>query len=92
LTSGIVAKSILKQLHVSEVNSRSTHDPLSSASIDAFEKVASLIPEHIPIILESTVQEMDVEREIVNARLALPLPPSSNRGNARIANLQRAIA
>jgi hypothetical protein len=63
----------LGQLHVSEVNSRSTHDPLSSASIDAFEKVASLVPEHIPVILESTVQESDIEREIDLARQALPI-------------------
>src|SRR5258707_7181853 len=33
----------LRQLHVSEVNSRSTHDPLSSAAIDAFRAVSSLI-------------------------------------------------
>jgi hypothetical protein len=37
----------LQQLHVSEVNSRSTHDPLSNAAIDAFKAVASLIPENI---------------------------------------------
>lgn len=82
----------LRQLHVSEVNSRSTHDPLSSASVDAFEKVASLVPEYIPIILESPVQDIHVEQEIVHARLALPVPPSGNQGNAQIANLQRAIA
>jgi len=35
----------LGQLHVSEVNSRSTHDPLSDAAVSAFEKIAFLIPE-----------------------------------------------
>jgi hypothetical protein len=82
----------LGQLHVSEVNSRSTHDPLSSASIDAFEKVATLIPENIPVILESTVQEVDVEREIELARQALPVPSSRDREKTRVANHQRAIA
>jgi len=82
----------LKQLHVSEVNSRSTHDPLSSASIDAFRKVACLIPENIPVILESTVQEIGVKREIDLARQALPVPSSHNRETARVAGQQQAIA
>jgi len=80
----------LRQLHVSEVNSRSTHDPLSSASITAFEIVAPLVPEHIPIILESPVQEMEVRQEIKRARLALPVLSDSDR--ARVAGHQRAIA
>jgi hypothetical protein len=61
----------LKQLHVSDVNSRSTHDPLSDASIGAFEKISYLIPEDVPVILESPVQENEVELEIEQARLAL---------------------
>ena len=82
----------LKQVHLSDVNSRSTHDPLSSSSIDAFEKVACLIPENTPVILESPVQESDVEQEIEHARLALPVPSSSDRGKIRAATLHRAIA
>jgi hypothetical protein len=35
---------------VSEVNSRSTHDPLSNAAIEAFRAVSSLIPENTPVI------------------------------------------
>jgi hypothetical protein len=63
----------LKQLHVSEVNSRSTHDPLSDVSTRSFEKISHLIPEHIPVILESPVTEAEVDAEIDRARLALPL-------------------
>jgi hypothetical protein len=80
----------LRQLHVSEVNSRSTHDPLSSASITAFEMVAGLVPEHIPIILESPVQEAEVRQEIERVRLALPILSDSD--GARAAGHQRAIA
>ena len=68
----------LRQLHVSEVNSRSTHDPLSEASIRAFEEVSQLIPEEVPVILESPVGETEVEAEIEHARLALPVGASSN--------------
>ena len=82
----------LRQLHVSEVNSRSTHDPLSSASIDAFRTVCSLIPENIPLILESPVREEDINREIELARLALPVSPTGGRANTRGASLQSAIA
>jgi hypothetical protein len=80
----------LRQLHVSEVNSRSSHDPLSSASIAAFEMVAFLVPEDIPIILESPVQEAEVRQEIERARLALPILSDSDRGRA--AGHQGAIA
>src|SRR5205823_6484742 len=34
----------LVQLHVSEVNTKSSHDPLSIASIKAFNKIYQLIP------------------------------------------------
>jgi hypothetical protein len=73
----------LKQLHVSEVNSRSTHDPLSCVSIGAFEKISHLIPERVPVILESTVAETEVESEIERARLALPLDASANGTRSR---------
>ena len=76
---------------MSEVNSRSTHDPLSGAAIDAFRAVASLIPENIPIILESPVREEDINREMEQARLALPVLPAGGRANTR-AGLQSAIA
>jgi hypothetical protein len=68
----------LGQLHMSEVNSRSTHDPLSSASIRAFEKISQLVPEEVPIILESPVPAKDVNAEIENARAALPSRKTTN--------------
>lgn len=68
----------LGQLHVSEVNSRSTHDPLSGASISAFEKIAYLIPEDVPVILESPVPPESINAEIEHARLALPVNLSDN--------------
>ncbi|HEY6255231.1 MAG TPA: hypothetical protein VIY51_05500, partial [Xanthobacteraceae bacterium] len=40
----------LRQVHISEVNSRSKHDALSYSSIVAFREVAQLIPEHVPVI------------------------------------------
>lgn len=63
----------LKQVHVSEVNARSKHDPLSFTSILAFQQVAHLIPESVPLILETPVLEAEIEQEIAKAREALPV-------------------
>ncbi len=62
----------LCQVHVSEVNTRSKHDVLSFASIQAFQEVAHLIPVDIPLILETPVAEEDMEAEIGKVLQALP--------------------
>jgi hypothetical protein len=62
----------LCQVHVSEVNTRSKHDVLSFASIQAFQEVAHLIPVNIPLILETPVAEEDMEEEIARLLQALP--------------------
>jgi len=63
----------LRQVHVSEVNSRSKHDALSYSSMIAFREVAHLIPEQVPLILETPVCESDMDAEINKVREALPL-------------------
>jgi hypothetical protein len=63
----------LRQVHVSEVNSRSKHDALSYSSMVAFREVAQLIPEHVPLILETPVSENDMGPEIDKVREALPI-------------------
>ena len=63
----------LRQVHVSEVNTRSKHDCLSYASILAFQEVAHLIPEGVPLILETPVLEGDMGVEIEKVREALPI-------------------
>lgn len=61
----------LKQLHVSEVNTQSKHDPLTLEAMMAFQRVSRLIPEDIPVILESRVSEEQIDKEIGNALFAL---------------------
>lgn len=75
-------RSRLGQLHVSEVNSQSKHNPLSDASVGAFEKISHLIPENIPIVLESPVQREEIMSEIGRALEALQ-PVGSNVGRKR---------
>jgi hypothetical protein len=67
----------LRQVHVSEVNTRSKHDRLSYASILAFQEVAHLIPESIPLILETPVSEAEIDEEIARVREALPVKRST---------------
>jgi hypothetical protein len=61
----------IRQLHVSEVNTQSKHDPLSLESILAFHRIAHLLPPEAPIILESRVAESQIEEEIQSAINAL---------------------
>lgn len=63
----------LRQIHLSEVNTRSKHDPLSYASIRAYQNVAHLIPESVPVILETPVTPNHMESEIAKAREAMPV-------------------
>jgi hypothetical protein len=57
----------LKQLHVSDVNTQSKHDPLSLESMLAFQRVASLVPQDIPVIMESRVDEGHISEELGRA-------------------------
>jgi hypothetical protein len=61
----------LKQLHVSDVTSESSHERLSLEAILAFQRIARLIPEHIPVILETPVSTHAMVEELLRARNAL---------------------
>jgi hypothetical protein len=62
----------LVQVHLSEVTDSSRHDALSLASILAFQEAAEMIPEDVPIILETAIPEDKMESEIERALEALP--------------------
>ena len=59
----------LCEVHMSEVNTASRHDPISKNAVNAFRTVMSSIAEDIPIILESLIDDgqSDVETEIQRA-------------------------
>jgi hypothetical protein len=59
-------KSKLKQIHISEVNSQSRHEPLNWESILAYKKIVDHIPSNIPFILESPVSKDLIDRELKN--------------------------
>jgi hypothetical protein len=68
----------LVQVHVSEVNSESQHDPISYGAKLAFQQVAELIPQEVPIIVESRVPENKIASEIESARKALTVAIKRN--------------
>lgn len=67
-----VYESKLRQVHVSEVNSSSRHDRLSFSSIRAFQLVAELIPENVPLIIESVIEAWEIPDELRRVEEALP--------------------
>lgn len=60
----------LAEVHMSEVNTASRHDPISRNAIYAFASVADLIPERVPVILESLIDQgqSEIAIEIARAR------------------------
>jgi len=63
----------LREIHASEVNTSSRHDPLSVYAMFAFHSVSSLIPESVPVVLETLIDQgqSDILTEIERARKAL---------------------
>ena len=56
----------LKQIHLSELNAKSQHEPLSMASVWAVREIQHLIPD-CPVILESVVRPGQIDAELVMA-------------------------
>ena len=63
----------LAEVHISEVNTASRHDPISRNAVLAFQTVEAYIPEDVPIVLETLIADgqSDIPTEIRRAREAL---------------------
>lgn len=63
----------LAEVHISEVNTASRHDPISLNAVIAFRSIATYIPEEVPIILEPLIDagQSDIATEIQRALDAL---------------------
>lgn len=63
----------LAEVHMSEVNTASRHDPITPWSVMAFQRVARYIPEEIPIVLEPLIDrgQSEIAMELASAREAL---------------------
>jgi sugar phosphate isomerase/epimerase len=72
----------LAQVHISEVTSRGSHEPVSFTAIQSFSQIARRIPSEIPIIIESPVRPQSFRDEIEKVSRALP---ESGVGSASVA-------
>jgi len=61
----------LREVHLSHVTGSSAHERLSRPAVLAAREVAALIPEHVPVVLETPVTEDQIEEELLAAREAL---------------------
>jgi len=61
----------LVEVHISEVNSASQHDPISHGAKLAFQQIARMIPEWVPVIIESRVTAAQIPDEASRALDAL---------------------
>lgn len=63
----------LAEVHISEVNTSSRHDPISTSATRAFQIIADYIPDTVPIIIESLIDEgqSDIPTELASARESL---------------------
>jgi hypothetical protein len=61
----------LREVHVSGVTTRSIHGLISTAAAFAYSSVADLIPNRVPVILESPVNESMIQDEISFAQQTL---------------------
>ena len=67
----------LRHIHLSEVATDSSHNRISYTASLAFQRVAALVPEAVPIILETPLGVGELDIEVKRARLALtPSHPS----------------
>jgi hypothetical protein len=76
-------KDRLAEVHLSEINSACRHEPISYGAHLAYQQVASLIPQDVPIILESIMGPESVEDEIEAAHEALATGASQSRVRKR---------
>jgi hypothetical protein len=60
----------LAEVHLSEVNTASRHDPLSSNAIMALGSIMADLPQDVPIILETMIDQgqSDIPTEIQRTR------------------------
>ncbi|MEA2236643.1 MAG: hypothetical protein QOC81_1367 [Thermoanaerobaculia bacterium] len=54
----------LRQLHVSDVGPHGEHLPLGAAARNSFARVARLVPDDCPVIIESIIDIDAIEREL----------------------------
>jgi len=61
----------LAELHISEVDAASRHVSISQLAMRSYQRISSLIPAQIPIIIESMIGEDEILNEVEAVRTSL---------------------
>jgi hypothetical protein len=61
----------LSMLHISEIDSDGQHEPLTQLSVMAYSTLSSLLPQNLPVIIESPVEPRDILIEMAKVCAAL---------------------
>jgi hypothetical protein len=69
----------IRQIHISEVGSSSSHIRLSRAAVEDFQEVAAMLPRDVAVILETPVGPSEFETELAAARAAITPQESSHK-------------
>ena len=64
----------LAELHISEVDSASRHVAISQLAMKSYQRISSLIPEHIPVIIESMIRDTEILSEVEAVKTSLGQP------------------
>jgi hypothetical protein len=70
-------RNVIKQIHISTVNSSSKHDLISPNAAHAFRSLASVIPDTAPAILETPVRGEQLEEQLAMAAASLDMSLTS---------------
>jgi hypothetical protein len=61
----------LAEIHISELDGDCRHVAMSSAAVNAYQRISSLIPDDVPVIIESMIKAECIAQEVGMAELAL---------------------
>ena len=70
----------LAEIHISEVDAASKHVAISIAVMDSYQRISAIIPDDVPVIIESMVSQNELKNEIQSALASLGgrLPERAN--------------
>lgn len=61
----------LEEIHISEVDADCRHIAMSSAAVSAYQRIASLIPKDVPVIIESVIEADQIAEEVAMVEASL---------------------
>jgi hypothetical protein len=73
----------LAEIHISEVDAASKHVGISTAAMESYAGIASLIPKHVPAIIESVIGPDAIDDELRMARASFGEHAATNGKNDR---------